>query len=228
MDLRLERSARLYGEEAIEKLKKAHVAVFGIGGVGCYAIEALARAGVGELTVVDCDVFEVSNLNRQLYATLDTIGDMKTSTAKARILQINEKAKVNTFNFLVLETNIKDIDFSKFDYVIDAIDNVSGKTGIISECKANGVKVISVMGTGNKINPTAFKVDDISKTKVCPLCRVMRKILKDKNLTDVKVVYSEEEPIVTNNREPSSNSFVPAIAGLIASGTVINDLIKQG
>lgn len=222
----LSRSISLYGEENIEKLKNSHVAIFGAGGVGSYAIEALARAGVGELTVVDCDTYSITNLNRQLFATIQTLGEKKVEVAKQRVLSINPTCKVNAIDKFVLEETVKEIDFSKFSYAIDAIDTISGKLGIILECKEHGVPVISSMGTGNKTDPTLFKVEDISKTKVCPLAKVIRKLLKERNISNVKVVYSEEEPTKQGNRVPASNSFVPAVAGLILAGAVINDIIK--
>ena len=224
---KFERTEMLIGTEAVEKLKNSHVAVFGAGGVGSYAIEALTRAGVGEITVVDSDVYSVTNLNRQLFATLDTVGRKKVEVAKERILSINPSCKVNAIDKFVLEDSISDIDFSRFSYVLDAIDTISGKLGIIKECKKYNVPIISSMGTGNKTNPTMFKVSDISKTKVCPLAKAMRKLLKERNISDVKVVYSEEEPIKQASKVPSSNSFVPATAGLILAGTVINNLAEK-
>lgn len=223
----LERSIALYGEKEIENLKKSHVAVFGAGGVGSYAIEALARAGVGEITVVDSDVYSVTNINRQLFATTLTVGRKKVDVAKERILSINPSCKVNAIDKFVLEDTISEIDFSSFSFVIDAIDTISGKLGIIKECKKNNVPIISSMGTGNKTNPTLFKVADISKTKVCPLAKAMRKLLKEKNISNVTVLYSEEEPKKQGNKVPASNSFVPAVAGLILAGTVINNLAEK-
>ena len=223
----LERSIALYGEKEIENLKKSHVAVFGAGGVGSYAIEALARAGVGEITVVDSDVYSVTNINRQLFATTLTVGRKKVDVAKERILSINPSCKVNAIDKFVLEDTISEIDFSSFSFVIDAIDTISGKLGIIKECKKNNVPIISSMGTGNKTNPTLFKVADISKTKVCPLAKAMRKLLKEKNISNVMALYSEEEPKKQGNKVPSSNSFVPAVAGLILAGTVINNLAEK-
>ena len=226
MDKMFERSAQLYGENAVKNLNSSHVAVFGIGGVGSYAVEALARAGVGTITVIDNDVYEITNLNRQLYATTESIGQKKTDVAENRIKIINPNAKVIKYNGFITENDNLSIDFSKFSYVIDAIDTVSGKISIISECKKANVPVISCMGTGNKVNPTLFKVEDISKTKVCPLAKAVRKQLKDRGIEGVKVVYSEEQP-VTNQQIPASNSFVPAIAGLILAGEVINYITKE-
>ena len=224
MEKMLERSARLYGESGIRKLKNSHVAVFGLGGVGSYAVEALARAGVGEITVVDSDEYEVTNLNRQLYATLDTLGVKKTTATLDRVKRISPNTKVNEIDGFITENDNLGINFSSFSFVLDAIDTISGKIAIISACKKAGVPVISCMGTGNKIDPTLFKVEDLSKTKVCPLCRVMRKALKDRGIEGVKVVYSQEVPKHSGGREPSSNSFVPAVAGLISAGEIINCL----
>ena len=224
MEKMLERSARLYGESGICKLKNSHVAVFGLGGVGSYAVEALARAGVGEITVVDSDEYEVTNLNRQLYATLDTLGVKKTTATLNRVKRISPNTKVNEIDGFITENDNLGITFSSFSYVLDAIDTISGKIAIISACKKAGVPVISCMGTGNKIDPTLFKIEDLSKTKVCPLCRVMRKALKDRGIEGVKVVYSQEVPKNSGGREPSSNSFVPAVAGLISAGEIINCL----
>ena len=226
MEKMFERSAQLYGENAVKNLNSSHVAVFGIGGVGSYAVEALARAGVGTITVIDNDVYEITNLNRQLYATTESIGQKKTDVAENRIKIINPNAKIIKYNGFITENDNLSIDFSKFSYVIDAIDTVSGKISIISECKKANVPVISCMGTGNKVNPTLFKVEDISKTKVCPLAKAVRKQLKDRGIEGVKVVYSEEQP-VTNQQIPASNSFVPAVAGLILAGEVINYITKE-
>ena len=226
MEKMFERSAQLYGENAVKNLNSSHVAVFGIGGVGSYAVEALARAGIGTITVIDNDVYEITNLNRQLYATTESIGQKKTDVAENRIKIINPNAKVIKYNGFITENDNLGIDFSKFSYVIDAIDTVSGKISIISECKKANVPVISCMGTGNKVNPTLFKVEDISKTKVCPLAKAVRKQLKDRGIEGVKVVYSEEQP-VTNQQIPASNSFVPAVAGLILAGEVINYITKE-
>ncbi len=230
------RTSLMIGEEGINKLNKSHVALFGIGGVGSYVFEGLIRAGVKEITVIDNDVYSETNLNRQLYATLSTIGKSKTLVASERAKEINPEIKVNIINRFVLPGEIDDIDFSKFDYVVDAIDTISGKLEIIKKCKEYGVLIISSMGTGNKMDATRFKVSDIKDTKVCPLCKVMRKLLKENNIDGLKVVYSEEQPISVNysegdekkgkNYAPSSISYVPAVAGLIISGEVIKELIK--
>ena len=227
MDKMLERSIKLFGENNVKKLNNSHVAVFGLGGVGSYAVEALARGGVGTITVVDSDVYDETNLNRQLYATTDTVGRKKTTVAAERIKSICPSTKVVEIDGFITENDNLGIDFSVFSYVLDAIDTISGKLAIISECKKANVPVISCMGTGNKLDPTLFRVVDISKTKVCPLCKVMRKQLKDRGIEGVKVVYSEEEPLKTNDRTPASNSFVPPVAGLISAGEIIKDIIKE-
>ena len=191
MNSRFLRSAPFFGDGGLEKLKGSHVAVFGIGGVGSYAVESLCRGGIGEITLVDSDVYSISNINRQLYAVTDTIGKKKVDVAKERALSINPEIKVNVYDKFVLQDDIGDIDFSKFDYVIDAIDTISGKLEIIKQSKTLGVPVISAMGAGNKLDQTAFKVADIKNTKVCPLCKVMRKLLKDNQSDSLNVVYSE-------------------------------------
>ena len=227
MKNRLSRSIALYGEKGVEKLKNSHVLVFGLGGVGCYVVEALARGGVGELTIVDNDVYSVTNLNRQLYATQSSLGKPKTQVSAERIKEISPDIKVNVINGFILDNDDLNIDFSKYSYVVDAIDTVSGKLKIIKSCKQVGTNVISSMGTGNKTDPTLFKISDISKTSVCPLCKVMRKLLKHNNISGVNVVYSEEVPKSDGNRTPSSTSFTPGVAGLILASKVINDLIKE-
>lgn len=231
--MRFERTALLIGEENVEKLKKAHVAVFGIGGVGGYVVEALCRSGVGTLTLIDKDTVSESNINRQIIALSSTVGRLKTEVAAERAKQINPDICVHTKNVFYLPETEKEFDFSTFDYVVDAIDTVSGKLSIIQRCMEAKVPVISSMGTGNKLDPTAFKVADISKTSVCPLARVMRRELKKRGIDRVKVVYSEEEPKDSKaiDKEsgktiPASIAFVPSVAGLIIAGEVIKDLIK--
>ena len=231
------RSQAIFGIDGQLKLNNSHVAIFGLGGVGSYAVEALVRAGIGEFTLVDNDEYSLSNINRQLYATVNTIGKLKTEVTKARILEINPNAKVNVVNAFVLDGESDGIDFSKFTYVVDAIDTISGKLSIIKRAKKVGVPVISCMSAGNKLDPTKFMVADLYKTKVCPLCKVMRKLCKEAGITELKVVYSEEEPIkiteesalngeLKNNRQaPASVSFVPSVMGLIASGEVIKDVV---
>lgn len=221
------RTEALIGAEALEKLKSSHIAVFGVGGVGGYVVEALSRSGVGTLTIIDNDTVKESNLNRQIIALHSTLGKMKTEVLKERILDINPDIGINAVNLFFLPETREEIDFSSFDYVVDAIDTVSGKIAIVEECAKHNVPVISSMGTGNKLDPTAFEISDIYKTSVCPLARVMRYELKKRGIKKLKVLYSEEQPIKnSDNRSPASISFVPSVAGLIIAGEVIKDLIK--
>ena len=242
------RTEILLGAEGIEKLENATVAVFGIGGVGGFATEALARSGVGTLELIDHDTVSVSNLNRQIVALHSTVGKYKVDVMRDRILDINPKAHVVTHRCFYLPETAGRFDFSKYDYVVDCIDTVTGKLQLIEAAKAAGVPVISSMGAGNKLDPTAFQVADISKTSVCPLAKVMRRELKKRNIKNVKVVYSQEEPVEAKNREesvdnieqngnmknttgrrksiPGSCAFVPSVAGLILAGEVIKDLIS--
>lgn len=235
MNDRFLRTRMLIGDEAMKKLSSSVVAVFGIGGVGGYVVESLARSGVGKLVLFDNDTVSESNLNRQIIATTATIGMSKTAAAKSRALEINPDAEVETHNIFVLPENIDEIDFSHFDYVVDAVDTVSAKLAIIKKAYDLSIPVISSMGTGNKLDPTAFKISDIYKTSVCPLARVMRHELKKMGVKKLKVLYSEEEPKKptfipdeqgSKRSVPSSISFVPSVAGLIIGGEVIKDIIK--
>ena len=229
------RTKMLIGEQSVQKLNNSHVAVFGLGGVGSYTVEALARAGVGKLTIVDCDVVDITNVNRQLIALHSTVGMPKTQVAKSRILDINPNCKVFDYNLRFDSATQKNFDFSQFDYVVDAIDTVTSKLLLVELCNANNVPIISSMGTGNKLDATAFEVADISQTSVCPLCKVMRKELKRRNLHSLRVVYSKEEPQKPlfdeqpsqRRQTPASISFVPSVAGLILAGEVIKDLIAS-
>lgn len=226
----LSRTKLLLGDDAVETLRQKRVAVFGVGGVGGYAVEALVRSGVGAIDLIDNDVVSPSNLNRQIIATIDTIGRYKTEVAKERIRSIAPDCKVTEHCVFVLPETIGEIDFSKFDYVIDAIDTVSGKLSIIERAHTFSVPVISAMGAGNKLDPTAFEVCDISQTSVCPLARVMRRELKRRNIGHLKVVYSKEPPLPVTIEEngkriSGSVAFVPSVAGLIAAGEAIKDLI---
>lgn len=224
---RLNRTEMLIGAEALEILEKSHVAIFGLGGVGGSVVEALARAGIGALTLVDMDTVDESNINRQVIATYDTIGVDKTEAAKKRVLSICPECKVSTFKQFVLPDQFGDIgDFSRFDYVVDAIDNIAGKIAIIAAAKDAGVPVISAMGAGNKMDPEKLMIDDISKTKVCPLAKIMRKKIKDLGIKNVAALYSTEEPIKTGSKTPGSMSYVPPIAGLMIGGYVIREIIK--
>ena len=237
------RTALQLGDDAVERLAQARVAVFGIGGVGGYAVEALARSGVGTLDLVDDDTVAPSNLNRQIIATHHTLGQYKVDAAKERILSINPDAVVNTHRTFYLPQTAADFDLSQYDYIIDAIDTVAGKIALIEAAKAVNTPVISCMGAGNKLDATAFQVADISKTTVCPLARVMRKELGKRGIRHLKVVYSTELPLegqapaeegtpASDTRPaqkrakptPGSNAFVPAVAGLILAGEVIRDL----
>lgn len=229
MENQFERTEMLIGEKAVEKLKKSRVAVFGIGGVGGHIAEALVRAGIGEIDVIDRDVVSMSNINRQIIALNSTVGLPKTEVFKERALDINPDVKVNCHNVFFMPDTSDMFDFSKYDYVADAIDTVTGKIEIIMKAQKAGVKVISSMGTGNKLDPTLFEVTDIYKTSVCPLARVMRRELKNRGVKHLKVVYSKEEAIKTNITEngksvPGSISFVPSVAGLIIAGEIIKDL----
>ena len=227
------RTEALIGKEGLEKLKKARVAVFGIGGVGGYVVEALARGGVGELTLVDSDRVSESNINRQIIALHSTIGEYKTEVMAKRVKDINPDVRVFVKNVFYLPETAAEFDFSSYDYVVDAVDTVTAKLSIIERAKQANVPVISSMGTGNKLDASAFKVADIYKTSVCPLAKVMRRELKQRGIDKLKVVYSEEEPKSkgvqgekNGKLAPASISFVPPVAGLILAGEVIKDLIR--
>lgn len=235
------RTELLFGKSAIERLSKAHIAIFGIGGVGGYVTEALARSGIGHFTLIDNDKVSLSNCNRQIIATTETIGQYKVDVMKNRILSINPNAKVETYKCFFLPSNQNDFDFSKYDYVVDAIDTVSGKIAIILKAKEKNIPIISSMGTGNKLNPMAFVVSDIYKTEMDPLAKVMRHELKKRHIKKLKVVYSKEKPLVplinedtqkeianTSRRSvPGSNAFVPPAAGLLIASEVIKDLLNN-
>ena len=232
------RTEMIFGETAMKKLQASRVAVFGIGGVGGHVVEALARSGIGALDLIDNDLVAPSNLNRQIIATQSTIGQFKTEAAANRVHDIFPDCVVRTFNTFFMPDTADDFDFTKYDYVVDAIDTVTGKIEIILRAKAAGVPVISSMGAGNKVDPTKFEVADIFKTSVCPLARVMRHEMKKRGVASLKVVYSKEEAITPisglcndgNSRRstPGSNAFVPSVAGLIIAGEVIKDLTGFG
>lgn len=205
MESQFSRTELLLGMEGLEKLKQAKVAVFGIGGVGGYVVEALVRSGVEHFVLVDSDTVSVSNLNRQIIATQDTIGKYKTEVMKERILSINKEAKVEIYNCFFLPDNKEEFDFSSYSYVVDAVDTVTAKIELIMQAKQAGVPIISSMGAGNKLNPTDFEVADIYKTSVCPLAKVMRRELKKRNIKHLKVVYSKEEPIKSRNEDTDKN-----------------------
>ena len=224
------RTERMLGKDAVERLKNARIAVFGVGGVGGFCIEALARAGVGSLDLIDSDTVAESNLNRQIIATRETIGEYKTTVMKNRILSINPEAKITTYNLFFDNNTSHLFDFSAYDYVVDAIDSVRGKIEIIKLSKSAGTRVISCMGAGNKLDPTMFEIADIEKTSVCPLARAVRTELKKLGIRGVKVLFSKEPPVLpkseTTDHAPGSISFVPSVAGLIIAGEVIKDIAK--
>ncbi|HWR18561.1 MAG TPA: tRNA threonylcarbamoyladenosine dehydratase [Clostridia bacterium] len=246
------RTELLLGKQGMETLSRARVAVFGIGGVGGFTVEALVRSGVGTLDLIDDDRVCLTNINRQIYATRKTVGEYKVDVAKARILEINPNATANTYKTFYMPETADQFDFSQYDYVVDAIDTVTGKIELVLQANRFGVPIISSMGAGNKLDPTAFEVADIYKTSVCPLARVMRRELKKRGIKSLKVVYSKEPAMVpiddmsischahcicppgtqrkcTERRQvPGSNAFVPPVAGLIIAGEVIKDLVRTG
>lgn len=239
MDRRFSRTEMIFGSDAMKRLEKSRVAVFGIGGVGGYTVEALARSGIGVLDLVDNDTVSVTNINRQIIALNSTIGKYKVDAAKERILDINPDCRVNTYTTFFMPDCSNEFDFTQYDYVVDAIDTVTGKIEIAMKAQAAGIPAISSMGAGNKLDPTAFEVTDIYKTSVCPLARAMRQQLKRRGVKQLKVVYSKEQPIEpvavsgseTNNSFgrtiPGSNAFVPSVVGLIIAGEVIKDISEK-
>ena len=232
MDEITSRTLMLIGESALEKLKNCNVIVFGCGGVGGNVIEALARSFVGKITVVDNDTVSLSNLNRQLLATYDTVGKSKVDVAKDRILSINPQCEVTALNMFFLPENATEIDFTQYDYIVDAIDTVSAKLELAKISQNLGVPMISSMGTGNKLHPEMLEISDIYKTSVCPLARAMRNLCKKNGIKKLRVVYSKEEPkseikVVDNNKAvPASSAFVPCAAGILIASAVVNDIIK--
>ena len=233
MENQFSRTERLLGKENMEKLAAARVCIFGIGGVGGYVAEALARSGVGHLELVDNDVICLSNLNRQIIATHETLGQYKVDVMKERILSINPTAEVTVYKCFYLPETRAQFDFTNYDYVVDAIDTVAGKIA----AEESGTPVISSMGAGNKLDPAAFQVADIYQTSVCPLAKVMRRELKRRGVKKLKVVYSKEQPVAVQNDEesllssprrsiPGSIAFVPSVAGLIIAGEVVKDLVN--
>ena len=231
------RTQMLLGTEALERLQAARVAVFGIGGVGGYTVEALARSGIGQLDLIDSDCVSISNINRQILATHSTVGLPKVEAARRRILDINPGCMVRTHEVFYTPETAGQFDFSQYDYIVDAIDTVTGKLALVERANAAGTPIICCMGTGNKLDASAFEVADISKTSMCPLARIMRKELKKRGISHLKVVYSQEEALTpdvdeeelkrTGKRQiPGSVAFVPGAAGLILAGEVVKDLIK--
>lgn len=246
MQGQFERTEMLIGETGMNRLRHARVAVFGVGGVGGYVVEALARSGVGKLDLIDDDKVAVSNLNRQIIATVQTIGQYKVDVAKERVLSIYPEAEVRTYRTFYMPDTAQQFDFSEYDYVVDAIDTVTGKLSLAEQAERAKVPIISSMGAGNKLDAAAFQVADIYETAVCPLAKVMRRELKKRGISKLKVVYSQEKPLVPVRKEqaetcaeqtevrqdkkrqtPGSISFVPSVVGLIIAGEVIKDLIRE-
>ena len=245
MQNQFERTELIFGADNMERLRKARVAVFGVGGVGGYTVEALARSGIGTLDLIDNDKVAFSNLNGQILATHKTLGRYKVDVAKERVMDINPDVNVNVYPVFYLPETAGQFDFSVYDYVVDAIDTVTGKIELVLQAEEAGVPIISSMGAGNKIEPDAFEVADIYKTSVCPLAKVMRRELKKRGIKGLKVVYSKEKPIVPDTRSgagniqiqekerqsrrqvPGSNAFVPSVAGLFIAGEVIKDLTRM-
>ncbi len=233
MSEKFARTELLIGQNGIKKLSNSRVAVFGIGGVGGYVVEALVRSGLGTIDIIDNDTVALSNINRQIIATTKTVGQSKVDVAKERILEINPDITVNTFKTFYTPETSHQFDFSKYDYVVDAIDTVSGKIELVMQAEQSNVPIICSMGAGNKMNPTQFEVADIYETSVCPLAKVMRQELRKRGIKNLKVVYSKEPPFKTTatdtstgKRIPSSNAFVPSVVGLIIASEVIKDLLK--
>lgn len=235
MDKKFIRTAAILGEKSIEKLNNSHVAIFGVGGVGSYVLEALVRSGVGNIDIFDNDTVAESNINRQIIATSENIGVAKTDAATLRAKQINPNINIKGFNLFYLPETADSVDLLQYNYVIDAVDTVAAKLELAVRCEKLGIPLISIMGTGNKLDPTALRVDDIYKTEGCPLARVMRTELRKRNIKKLKVVWSAETPIKPNELaetkadgrvSPGSTAFVPAAAGLIAASEVVKDIVK--
>lgn len=230
------RTALLLGDEALARLKKARIAVLGVGGVGGYAVEALARSGVGALDLIDNDTVAQSNINRQITALNSTVGQYKADAAAKRVLDINPECDVRAVKVFYMPETADEFDFTRYDYIIDAIDTVTGKLALARQAQDAGTPIISCMGAGNKLDPTAFEVADIYDTSICPLARIMRKECRARGIKRLKVVYSKEMPArpvkkieeqTVRRDTPGSVSFVPSVAGLIIAGEVIKDLIKE-
>lgn len=230
------RTELLIGETGINKLKSSYVAVFGIGGVGGYVVEALVRSGIGKIDIIDNDKVHITNLNRQIIAVHSTIGKYKVDVMEERIKDINPECKITKYKTFFAPETSSEFDFSKYDYVIDAIDTVSGKIELVMKCNDAGIPIISSMGAGNKMHPEMFEIADIYKTSVCPLAKVMRQELKKRGIKKLKVVYSKEIPLkpktasktTSGKQVPGSNSFVPSAAGLIIAGEVLRNLSENG
>lgn len=227
MDERFSRSSRILGEQKMEKLNKSSVIVFGIGGVGGAVLEALVRGGIGTVAVVDKDTIDITNINRQIIALNDNIGEKKVDVAAKRALSINPNINFKKHDLFYLPETAEEIDLSEYDFIVDAIDNVTAKLELIERANELNIPVISSMGTGNKLHPELFEITDINKTSVCPLARVMRRELKNRGVKKLTVVYSKEEPIKTENSVPGSVSFTPPVAGYLMASYVINKLLEE-
>lgn len=232
IDEKLIRTAMIIGEENINKLKRSKVMIFGVGGVGSFAAEALVRTGLGEIIIVDYDIISSSNINRQSHAFIDTVGKVKVNEMEKRLKRINPELKINSINLMVNKENLDEIVPENLDYIVDAIDMVSTKIAIIEYAKIKDIPIISAMGAGNKLNPQMLEVSDIYSTRVCPLARVMRRELRKRNIDKLKVVYSKEEPKkfyiedIKEKNLPGSVAFVPSVSGLIIAAEVVKDLIR--
>lgn len=230
------RSGLLLGQDAMEKLKNAKIAVFGLGGVGGYVVEALVRTGIGYLELIDHDSISITNINRQILATHSTLGMAKAEAAKARVLDINPEAEVVARNEFFSPDTLENFDFSQYSYVVDAVDTVTAKLALVSACQTAGVPIISCMGTGNKLDPSKFQIADISKTSVCPLARIMRKECAKRGIRHLTVLFSTEDPISPAEADeplpegrralPGSVAYVPSVAGLMIAGKVIEDIVR--
>lgn len=226
MDERFSRSSRILGEERLEKLNNSSVIVFGVGGVGGAVLEALVRGGVGTVGVVDKDIIDITNLNRQIIATDANIGEKKVDAAQKRALSINPKVNIEKYDLFYLPETAEQIDLAKYDFIVDAVDNVTAKLELIGRADKLGIPIISSMGTGNKLHPEMFEITDIYKTSVCPLARVIRRELKNRGIKKLTVVYSKEEPVKTDSSVPGSTSFTPPVAGYLMASYIIRKLTE--
>lgn len=225
--MQFQRTEILINQENLNILQNSHVAIFGIGGVGSYVVESLVRSGIGEITIVDFDIVDITNINRQIIALHSTIGKKKVDVMKERILDINPNIKVHTFDTFVSKETINKFNFENYDYVVDAIDNVTGKLLIIEKCKEHNTPIITSLGTANKLDPTKLTLTDISKTHTCPLAKVIRLELRKREIKHLDVLFSTELPIKTDTNVLGSISYVPSSAGLLISSKVINNLIRK-
>ena len=226
MDERFSRSTRILGQERLEKLNNSSVIVFGVGGVGGAVLEALVRGGVGTVGVVDKDIIDITNLNRQIIATDANIGEKKVDAAQKRALSINPKVNIEKYDLFYLPETAEQIDLAKYDFIVDAVDNVTAKLELIGRAEKLGIPIISSMGTGNKLHPEMFEITDIYKTSVCPLARVIRRELKNRGIKKLTVVYSKEEPVKTDSSVPGSTSFTPPVAGDLMASYIIRKLTE--